>query len=55
LDGFVEPSSKPSIRHDALIAASSRERSFMIITNNVADFELIAPYVSKPTFARPYP
>jgi predicted nucleic acid-binding protein len=46
---------RSSIHHDALIAASSRERSFMIITNNVADFELIAPYLGKLTFARPYP
>ena len=46
---------RSSIHHDALIAASSRERSFTVITNNVADFELIAPYLSKLTFARPYP
>ena len=46
---------RSSIHHDALIAASSRERSFTIITNNLADLELIAPYLSKLAFARPYP
>jgi predicted nucleic acid-binding protein len=46
---------RSSIHHDALIAASSRERAFSIVTNNLAEFELIAAYLSKLTFTRPYP
>ncbi len=46
---------RSSIHHDSLIAASSRERNFTIVTNNVADFELIAPYLSKLTFSRAFP
>lgn len=46
---------RSSIHHDSLIAASSRERDFTVVTNNVADFELIVPYLSKLTFSRPYP
>lgn len=46
---------RSSIHHDALIAASSRERDFTIVTNNVADFASMAPYLSKLTFSRPYP
>ena len=46
---------RSSIHHDALIAASSRERAFSLVTNNLADFELIAAYLSKLTFTRPYP
>jgi predicted nucleic acid-binding protein len=46
---------RSSIRHDAIIAASVRERDFTIVTNNLADFELIAPYLSKLSFVPPYP
>jgi predicted nucleic acid-binding protein len=46
---------RSSIHHDAIIAASARERDFTIVTNNLSDFELIAPYLSKLTFAPPYP
>lgn len=44
-----------SIHHDAIIAASARERNFTIVTNNLADFQLIAPYLSKLRFGPPYP
>jgi predicted nucleic acid-binding protein len=46
---------RSSIHHDAIIAASARERDFTIVTNNLTDFELIAPYLGKLTFAHPYP
>lgn len=46
---------RSSIHHDALIAASAREREFTIVTNNLADFELIARYVSRLAFSPPYP
>jgi predicted nucleic acid-binding protein len=46
---------RSSIHHDAMIAASASERDFTVVTNNLADFELIAPYVSKLTFSPPYP
>jgi predicted nucleic acid-binding protein len=46
---------RSSIHHDAIIAASARERSFTIVTNNLADFQLIAPYLSKLAFVGPYP
>lgn len=46
---------RSSIHHDCLIAASSRERDFTVVTNNVADFELIAPVLGKLAFSRPYP
>jgi tRNA(fMet)-specific endonuclease VapC len=46
---------RSSMHHDAIIAASARERGFTIVTNNLADFELIAPYLGKLTFAPPYP
>jgi predicted nucleic acid-binding protein len=46
---------RSSIHHDAIIAASARERDFTIVTNNLADFELIAPYFGKLSFAAPYP
>jgi predicted nucleic acid-binding protein len=46
---------RSSIHHDALIAASCRERAFTVVTNNIADFEVIAAYLSKLTFTRPYP
>ena len=44
-----------SIHYDCVIAASSRERDFTVVTNNMADFESIAQYLSKLAFARPYP
>ncbi len=44
-----------SVHHNAIIAASTRERDFTIVTNNLADFQLIAPYLSKLTFVAPYP
>ena len=46
---------RSSIHHDAIIAASTRERDFTIVTNNRADFELMSPYLSKLLFAAPYP
>lgn len=46
---------RSSIHHDAIIAASSREREFTVVTNNLADFQLIAPFLSKLTFVAPYP
>lgn len=46
---------RSSVHHDAIIAASTRERDFTIVTHNLADFQLIAPYVSKLTFVAPYP
>jgi predicted nucleic acid-binding protein len=46
---------RSSIHHDAIIAASARESSFTIVTNNLADFQLIAPYLSKLAFVGPYP
>jgi predicted nucleic acid-binding protein len=46
---------RSSVHHDAIIAASTRERDFTIVTNNLADFQLIAPYLSKLTFVAPYP
>jgi len=46
---------RSSIHHDAIIAASTRERGFTIVTNNLADFQLIAPYLSRLTFGAPYP
>jgi predicted nucleic acid-binding protein len=46
---------RSSIHHDAIIAASTREHDFTIVTNNRADFELISPYLSKLSFAPPYP
>ncbi len=46
---------RSSIHHDAIIAASAREDGFTIITSNLADFELIAPYCSKLAFVAPYP
>jgi predicted nucleic acid-binding protein len=46
---------RSSIHHDAIIAASTRERDFTIVTNNLADFRQIAPYLSKLAFVGPYP
>ena len=46
---------RSSVHHDAIIAASTRERDFTIVTNNLADFQLIAPCLSKLTFVAPYP
>jgi len=46
---------RSSIHQDAIIAASTRERGFTIVTNNLADFQLIAPYLSRLTFGAPYP
>ncbi|MGH7630383.1 MAG: type II toxin-antitoxin system VapC family toxin [Gemmatimonadales bacterium] len=46
---------RSSVHHDAIIAASVREREFTLVTRNLAEFELIAPYLSKLTFAAPYP
>jgi len=46
---------RSSVHHDAIIAASTRERDFTMVTNNLADFQLIAPYLSKLTFVAPYP
>jgi hypothetical protein len=37
---------RSSIHHNAIIAASTREHDFTIVTNNGADFELISPYLS---------
>lgn len=45
---------RSSIQHDALIAASCRERAFTIVTNNQTDFALIARYLSKLSFVLPY-
>jgi predicted nucleic acid-binding protein len=46
---------RSSIHQDVIIAASTRERGFTIVTNNLADFQLIAPYLSHLTFGAPYP
>jgi len=46
---------RSSVHHDAIIAASTRERDFTMVTSNLADFQLIAPYLSKLTFVAPYP
>jgi predicted nucleic acid-binding protein len=46
---------RSSIHYDSLIAASSREREFTIVTNNVTDFQLIAPYLGNLRFVRPFP
>jgi predicted nucleic acid-binding protein len=46
---------RSSIHHDAIIAASTREHDFTIVTNNRGDLELISPYLSKLSFAPPYP
>lgn len=46
---------RSSIHHDAIIAASSREHEFTVVTNNLADFRLIAPYLRKLTVVAPYP
>lgn len=46
---------RSSIHHDAMIAASSREREFTVVTNNLADFQLIAPYLSKLAVVAPFP
>jgi predicted nucleic acid-binding protein len=46
---------RSSIHHDALIAASAREAGFTVVTKNLSDFEIIARYLSKLSFAPPYP
>lgn len=46
---------RSSVHHDAIIAASSRESGFTVVTRNLADFQSIAPYLSKLTFVAPYP
>lgn len=46
---------RSAIHHDALIAASSRERGFTVVTRNLADFRLLAPHLGKLTFVAPYP
>jgi predicted nucleic acid-binding protein len=46
---------RSSVDHDAIIAASSRESGFTLVTRNLADFQSIAPYLSKLTFVAPYP
>jgi predicted nucleic acid-binding protein len=46
---------RSSVHHDAMIAASARESGFTVVTNNLSDFELIAPYLSRLAFVRPYP
>ena len=46
---------RSSIHHDAIIAASTRERGFTLVTRNLADFELLARYLGKLAFVAPYP
>lgn len=46
---------RSSIHHDAILAASARDRGFTLVTNNLADFRLLAPYLSKLMFVAPYP
>jgi predicted nucleic acid-binding protein len=46
---------RSSIHHDAIIAASTRESGFTVLTYNLADFQLIAPYLSRLMFAAPFP
>ncbi len=46
---------RSSIHHDAIIAASTRERGFTVVTDNLVDFQLISPYLSKLMFAAPFP
>jgi hypothetical protein len=42
---------RSSIHHDVIIAASTRENDFTIVTNNRADFELMSPYLRRLSFA----
>ncbi len=46
---------RSSVYHDAIIATSSRESGFTLVTRNLADFQSIAPYLSRLTFVAPYP
>jgi len=46
---------RSSTHHDALIAASARERGFTIVTSNLVDFQLMARYLSRLAFVGPYP
>lgn len=46
---------RSSIHHDALIAASARERDLTVVTNNLSDFNLIAPYLRRLSYTAPYP
>lgn len=46
---------RSSIHHDAIIAASTRERDFTLVTSNLADFERLARYLGKLAFVAPYP
>jgi predicted nucleic acid-binding protein len=46
---------RSSVHHDAVIAASTRESGFTLVTRNLADFRAIARYLSKLSFQAPYP
>ena len=50
LDGM-----KPSFFNDCLLAASSIEQGFTIVTHNIADFSLIARVEPRTSFAPPLP